>query len=37
VPGWPVVPLPRVTVRMKHGLGVKLEPATMPATVPTAG
>ncbi len=37
VPGWPVQALPRVTLRMKHGLGVRLEPATKPAAVPTVG
>ncbi|HEV8191385.1 MAG TPA: cytochrome P450 [Ktedonobacterales bacterium] len=37
VPGWPVEAFPRVTLRMKHGIGVKLEPASVPASVPAAG
>jgi cytochrome P450 len=37
VPGWPVETLPRVTLRMKHGIGVKLEPASMPATIRVVG
>jgi cytochrome P450 len=32
VPGWPVRPLPRVTLRLKHGLRMTLEPA--PASAP---
>lgn len=28
IPGWPVEPMPRVTLRMRHGLGVRLEPTT---------
>jgi cytochrome P450 len=27
IPGWPVEPFPRVTLRLAHGLGVRLEPA----------
>jgi cytochrome P450 len=37
VPGWPVETLPRVTLRMKHGIGVKLEPASTPATIRVVG
>jgi len=29
-PGWPVEPLPRVTLRLKHGLRVVLDPADAP-------
>jgi cytochrome P450 len=28
VPGFPVVPLPRVTLRPKYGMKMRLEPAT---------
>ncbi len=31
VPGHPVVPLPLITLRLKHGLRVRLEPAPAPA------
>lgn len=31
VPGFPVVPLPRVTIRPRYGLKVKLEPTVKPA------
>jgi cytochrome P450 len=27
VPGWPVAPMPRVTLRLKHGLRMTLHPA----------
>jgi cytochrome P450 len=32
VPGWPVEPMPRVTLRMRHGLGVRLEPTQVGVT-----
>lgn len=32
LPDWSVVPLPRVTLRLKHGLGARLEAAEMPTT-----
>jgi cytochrome P450 len=36
VDGWPVVPMPRVTLRMKHGLRVRLDPlAEVPAPAST--
>jgi cytochrome P450 len=34
VPGWPVVPMPRVTLRLKHGLRMILDPA--PSAEPVA-
>jgi cytochrome P450 len=37
VPGWPVEPLPRVTLRLKHGLLTKLEPAEGLTTEGTEG
>jgi len=30
VPGWPVEPRPRVTLRMRQGMRVRLEPAEAP-------
>jgi cytochrome P450 len=34
VPGWPVVPMPRVTLRLKHGLRMILDSA--PSAEPVA-
>lgn len=33
VPGWPVVALPRVTLRLKNGLRARLDPVEVPAPV----
>ena len=30
LPNWPVQPFARITLRLKHGLRVRLEPATRP-------
>jgi cytochrome P450 len=30
--GWPVDPMPRITLRMRHGLGVRLEPTQIGVT-----
>ncbi|HEU0027945.1 MAG TPA: cytochrome P450 [Ktedonobacterales bacterium] len=33
IPGWPVQPFPRITLRLAHGLGVRLEPAAQLAAL----
>ncbi|HET9110571.1 MAG TPA: cytochrome P450 [Ktedonobacterales bacterium] len=37
VPGWPVEPRPRVTIRMKHGIRMRLDAPATPATPTVAG
>ncbi len=37
LPGWPVQPFPRITLRLKHGLRVRLEPADQFARHPSRG
>lgn len=36
VPGFPVVPLPRVTLRPKYGMKMRLEPTTKSASLPVS-
>jgi cytochrome P450 len=36
LPGYPVVPLPLITLRLKHGLRVRLEPVPAPDPTPDA-